>query len=126
MTACKQKKDSADLRLQIVFLEAVRRRCPDDIPAIKALAELYTENGQHTEGLDLDLELSRVCPAEPLVWYNLACSHAVLGQKDEALRALTQAVDLGYRDFSWMRRDQDLESLRSDRRFRDLLQRRDA
>ncbi len=123
MNDCKTKKDCAGLRRQIDFLEAVRRRCPGDIPVMKALAELYTQAGLHAQGLLADLELARACPADPLVWYNLACSHAVLKHKDEAISALTLAVDLGYRDFPWMRQDKDLESIRNDRRFRDLLKR---
>ncbi len=121
MPPCKTRKDTAGRRRQIDFLEAVRRRCPGDIPVMKALAELYTQAGQYAKGLLADLELTRACPADPMVWYNLACSHAVLKHKDEAISALTLAVDLGYRDFPWMRQDKDLESIRDDRRFRDLL-----
>ncbi len=123
MKTSNPKKGGPDLRREIDFLEAVRLRCPADIPTIKALAELYTQAGRYAEGLLADMELTRICPTESMVWYNLACSHAILNNKDDAFRALTQAVNLGYRDLSWMRQDKDLDSIRNDQRFRALLQR---
>ena len=36
---------------------------------------------------------------------------------------LGRAVDLGYRDAMWIRKDADLESIRKDRRFKALMQR---
>jgi len=53
--------------------------------------------------------------------YNLACYHALTGQKADALRLLRRAVDLGDVD-SYMGRDPDLQPLRGDPRFESLLQ----
>ena len=39
----------------------------------------------------------------------------------EAERELRRAVELGYRDFRYMREDHDLDSIRHDPRFRQLL-----
>ncbi len=52
--------------------------------------------------------------------YNAACACAQLGRTEEALEWLEKAIDSGYRNFSWMRRDDDLEPLRGDRRFERL------
>ena len=38
-----------------------------------------------------------------------------------ALKTLRKAVELGYRDFRYMREDRDLDSIRHDPRFRQLL-----
>jgi hypothetical protein len=69
------------------------------------------------DGLMVDLELARLCPRESDVWYNLGCSYALAGRSDDALAALTSAVQLGYQDFHWMMQDEDLRSLRADPRF---------
>jgi hypothetical protein len=57
-----------------------------------------------------------------VVYYNLACSYALTGQKDEALGALREALELGYRDLEHIRQDQDLEILRGDRRYVELVE----
>ncbi len=51
------------------------------------------------------------------VEYNLACVHASLGQREEALRELVEAVKQGYAQPEQMQADSDLQSLRSDAQF---------
>lgn len=115
----KHKKREAELELR--FLESIARRIPGDTEIMKALAELYTEVGRYEEGLEVDQRLSRVCPHDPLSWYNLGCSLALVGRKDESLDALSKSVELGYDDYDWMKSDQDLSSLWNDPRFESLL-----
>lgn len=47
------------------------------------------------------------CAAEPLVWYNLACSYALLNQPDDAFASLSRAIELGFTDFVGMGMDED-------------------
>ena len=117
-----KSKISAALRKEVAFLESLARRCPQDVDVLKTLGDLYTRTGCYEDGLKTDLELARLCPRESLVWYNLACSYALTARTDEALSALVRAVDLGYRDAMWIRKDADLESIRKDRRFKALMQ----
>ncbi|MBU4200092.1 MAG: hypothetical protein KKG09_04660 [Verrucomicrobia bacterium] len=118
-----KRKIRTEVLRELSFLESLSRRCPQDPEILKALSDLYTQVGRFAEGLKADLDLSRLCPREPLVWYNLACSYALTARTDEALSALSHAVDLGYRDYGWIRQDSDLESIRQDQRFKALLQR---
>ena len=62
-----------------------------------------------------------VRPNDPLAHYNLACSYALLKRGEQALKILRRAVELGYRDFRYMREDRDLDAVRNDPRFRQLL-----
>lgn len=112
-----QEKTSRDDLVELSFLESLNRRMPDDTDVVKALADLYTRVGRYEDGLALDIKLSRICPDEPLVWYNLGCSYALLQRADEALDALAQAVRLGYRDWQWVAQDDDLRALHEDARF---------
>ncbi len=98
-------------------------RLGDDVELMQALADLYTKAGQYERGLALDLKLTRLMAEEPLTWYNLACSQALLDKRDEAISSLTKAVDLGYRDVAYISQDEDLSSLRGDKRFVSLLKR---
>jgi len=81
------------------------------------LGDLLTRMGYIEEGLKVDLRLSKLLPHDPTVHYNLACSYALLREKDDAFSELQQAIHLGYADAAHMSKDQDLEALRSDPRF---------
>jgi hypothetical protein len=52
--------------------------------------------------------------------YNIACCHALLGEKEQALDWLQRALDLGFRRLQHVRDDEDLRSLRGDERFKKM------
>ena len=56
-----------------------------------------------------------------LLYYDQACCYALLGQKKQALAALEQSVLLGYKDYNNMVNDNDLVSLRKDKKYLSLL-----
>ena len=55
--------------------------------------------------------------------YNVACALAMLGERDEALDALEQAVSVGFGHRTWFEQDPDLAPIRDDPRFTALLER---
>ena len=56
-----------------------------------------------------------------LLYYDQACCYALTGQKKLALAALEQSVLLGYKDYNNMVNDNDLISLRKDKKYQALL-----
>ena len=58
---------------------------------------------------------------EPMVFYNAACTFAVLDERERAIELLERAVKLGWGDRAWMQNDSDLVSLRDRPRFQALL-----
>jgi predicted Zn-dependent protease len=112
-----------DLDVEIGFVEGVVRRAPDDVGALQVLGDNYTRRGRFADGLKVDEQLSALLPDDPLVHYNLACSCALTGQPERAVTALHRALDLGYCDVKWIRRDPDLRSLRRHPLFRTIRER---
>lgn len=110
-------------RVELGFLEALRKRVPRYEPVLEALGHLYTRVGCIQQGLQVDQELTALRPDQPLNWYNLACSYALLGRAEDAMQALLEAVKRGYDDFEWMSQDKDLQALHQDPRFVKLLRR---
>lgn len=53
--------------------------------------------------------------------YNAACANALANRKEEALALLQRALDAGYDDPDHLRKDDDLDGLRNEPRFRQLL-----
>ncbi len=106
------RKETRELEIKISFLEGLLRRDPNWVEALQMLGDHYTQRGDVAHSLQVDQQLSRLQPYNPLVFYNLACSHSLNGEMDEAVTALEKALRLGYRDFKWLARDPDLSSLR--------------
>ena len=121
MSSDRHDKAPKSLGVELRFFEGLLRRRPNDKLILKAIGDLYTQAGRHQSGLEVDLQLCRICPEDSEVWYNLGCSYALVGRKDESFDALFRAVDLGYRDGRWMMNDTDLSSLHEDPRFEFLV-----
>ena len=57
------------------------------------------------------------------VSYNLACCHALEGNKDASIDWLEKAVKSGYDEWEEARADEDLELIKNDPRFEQLVDR---
>ncbi len=94
---------------------------PYNVDILIYLGDAFSKRGMLQDGLEIDQRLVRVCPEEPTFYYNLACSHSLLNQLDPALEALEKAIHLGYQNFEHLKEDSDLDNLRKDYRFIQLL-----
>ncbi|MFC1709599.1 hypothetical protein ACFL2J_06065 [Candidatus Omnitrophota bacterium] len=111
---------SSEQKFEIEFYENIIQKRPNFIEALKALAETYTKSGECKKGLELDKRLVKLLPDDYIVHYNLACSYSLLGDIDNALKSMRQAIALGYDDFDYINKDPDLANLRSDKRFEEI------
>ena len=114
-----EKQSQLDFELE--FFEGVLNRNPDFIDALRVHGNNLTLKGRYADGLKIDRRLVELRPRDALAHYNLACSYALLKRVDPALRALRKALELGYHDFRYLREDRDLDAIRKDPRFRQLL-----
>ena len=80
-------------------------------------AELAYVEGERERTLDWARRAGAAAPDDAGVWYNVACTYAGLGMKDEALAWLRRIVSLGMGSHEWIRHDPDFDSLRGDARF---------
>ncbi len=113
--------DQSQLDFEIDFYGGILLRRPDYLDVLRGMGNNLTLKGRYADGLVIDKRLVQLRPRDPLAHYNLACSFALLHRPEHALRTLRKAVELGYRDFRYMREDHDLDSVRHDPRFRQLL-----
>ncbi len=102
------KANSAKKRLALhrEALDAMRKK--DYVKAI----EKYTE-------------ILKTMPKDTLALYNVACAYALSGQKEKALASLHQSVQAGFVSFGHMSRDPDLDSLRTEPAYKELLARKE-
>lgn len=106
------RRELRDMDIEIGFLEGVVRRDPNYIEALQLLGDNYTRRGKFDSGLQVDEQLCKLRPDDPLVLYNLACSYALTKRCDQAATTLIRAIEHGYNDLRWLTGDPDLENLR--------------
>jgi tetratricopeptide (TPR) repeat protein len=113
--------DRNQVDFELDFFNRLITVAPDYHEVLRAQASNLTVKGRLQDGLAVDKRLVALRPDDPTAHYNLACRYALLKQPDLALVTLRKAVELGYRDFRYMEEDHDLDSIRKDPRFRQLL-----
>ena len=117
-------KETAESRFhefEIGLARAVLRLDSRRVDAMMMLGHAFTHRGHHRQALAVDRKLATLCPDDPIVYYNLACSLSNLGEIDESLQALEKSLDLGYRDVPYLMSDPDLENVRRSPQFKRLL-----
>jgi tetratricopeptide (TPR) repeat protein len=113
--------DQSQLDFELEFFERVLASNPGYVDVLRIMGNLLTLKGRFTDGLQVDKRLVQLRPRDALAHYNLACSYALLKRPEQSIKTLRRAVELGYRDFNYMKKDHDLDSIRHDPRFRQLL-----
>jgi tetratricopeptide (TPR) repeat protein len=116
----------SQLDFEIDFFERILSRDPNYAEVLSNLGDLFASKGCHRRALQVDVRLAQLRPRNATVFYNLACSHAVLNHAKKALAALDQAVDLGYCDLDYLLSDPDLASVRCRAEFRRILAKLEA
>jgi len=121
LTTLARIANQPQIEFELDFFSALLERRPEFVEVLKEHAKNLAEVCRHPEGLSIDRRIARLRPEDSLVRYNLACSLALTRHKDEALAELRQAVQLGYRDFEFIKQDRDLDPIRKDPRFKAML-----
>ncbi len=106
---------------ELAFFTGILKKNPDYVDVLRVVGSLLTLKGLASEGLKVDRRLTKLRPTDALAHYNLACSYARLNRANQSVKALRRAVELGYRDFRYIAEDADLDPIREDPRFQDLL-----
>jgi len=113
--------EMAGLRFQIGIFEEALVQNDEDTEALRFLSHGYAVTGRMEDGLAIDRRLVVLLPRDERVRYNLACSCALTGRSEEALTTLARAVDLGFRDAKLIDGDTDLDAIREDPRFDEIM-----
>lgn len=114
--------DRATARFEAGLFEVALESSPDDLELLLALGSAYSRLGDVQKSLEVDLRLVSARPDEPIFHYNLACSYSLVGELDSAFASLRDAIRLGYTDLQHLTMDRDLDNLRRDRRFREIVE----
>src|SRR5947209_6417149 len=120
-TALVRLADRNQLDFELEFYGRILERYPEYVDVLRVQGNNLTLKGRYAEGLQIDKRLVKLRPTDALAHYNLACSFALLKRTEHSIRTLRKAVELGYRDFRYLKEDRDLDAIRHDPRFRQIL-----
>lgn len=81
------------------------------------------QSGHYIEAIDAYSHAIGLGHRQATCMYNVACSYSLLNDKENALFWLDRALGGGFDRVDLLREDSDLDPLRSDARFKDILQR---
>jgi tetratricopeptide (TPR) repeat protein len=97
------------------------QRRPNDVRAIYLGGGSLAELGRKEEALEWADRALQMDPEDPAVLYNVACLYTTIREYDDAFGLLEKSVEFGFSDKRWLENDSDLDPLRNDPRFKELL-----
>ncbi|MGA8265734.1 MAG: protein kinase [Ignavibacteriaceae bacterium] len=105
----------------IQFYPKYLEQNPDDSRARMFYAQVLVLNekiDQAKKETSTALELS---PNDSILLYNAACVYSVIDEKELAIKTLQNAVAGGFEHYDWIKRDPDLENIRKETEFNELI-----
>ena len=77
--------------------------------------------GRDEEAVEMIRQIIEEDPYSPGSWYDNACLYALMGRGDDAVAALKTSFEKGYRSFTHIENDSDMDSIRDREDFKELI-----
>jgi adenylate cyclase len=114
-------KNAAKKGVELAERELVRH--PEDSRPAQLGAGALIEVGEPERAREWIARAMTIDPDDPVAQYNAACSYALLGDIDASLDLLERCLpNLGHEKVNWSKYDSDLEEVRSNPRYHQILQ----
>jgi len=109
-----------DIMLKI-FPEYLKKH-PEDSYKQMTLAVTLAEVGRNDEAKVVGEKALRYNSKDPIIIYYGACLYARLEENQKAVELLKKAIENGYGNFEWIKRDPDFENIRKEPGYVKLMQ----
>lgn len=111
----------SQLDFELNFFESILKRHPNYVEMLRCHAKNLAAVKRYSESAMLDRRIIQLCPTDSLAYYNLACLYSLMHKVELAIHSLRRALELGYDDFDFIKKDRDLDTIRQDPRYRQLI-----
>ena len=115
-----QEAEATNLR-QMELMPTYLLQNPDDARARIFYAFMLLDVGKRADAIRESNTAIDASPGDSVMLYNAACLYARLGETRRAVDTLRQAIHAGVKNFGWMKHDPDLDGLRGDPEFNELM-----
>jgi TolB-like protein len=105
----------------LAYLPTHLLKYPDDSRARMFYAGRLASSGNNATSKVQALEALASSPDDPLMLYNAACVFTHLGDHKLAIATLRSSAEGGYEFFDWIKRDSDLDPIRNDPEYIELM-----
>ena len=112
-----------DLKRAIDYFEKALGLRKNYLDAYVSLGAAYNQNRMFEKAEEVLRKALELEPDLAAAYYNLACTFALRNKKRAALYNLEKALEKGFPDLELIHEDKDLQNIRGEPAFRELLQR---
>jgi tetratricopeptide (TPR) repeat protein len=116
-----EEKNAETLQTALQVFPRHLSKHPDDARGHMLFATDLVQVGRTDEGKAEAARALELSPSDPLMLYNATCFYARLGEKKLALDSFKNAVAAGYANYDWAQRDPDLNTLRDEPEYLELM-----
>jgi serine/threonine protein kinase/Flp pilus assembly protein TadD len=116
-----EKKYQEVLKTSLQLYPRYLTQHPDDARARMLFAQDLAQAGKASKAKEEAAKAIDLDPADALMLYNAACFYSRVGENAVAVDSLRNAIAAGYVDYDYIRRDPDLDSIRKDSGYVELL-----
>ena len=109
------------LEESLIIIDAYLVKNPDDARAHMYQAIHLAAINRKDEAIIEGKKALELNPGDSLMMYNAACLYARLGDNKLAITTLKNAIAAGQEDFEWIKRDSDLDSIRKEPEYIELM-----
>jgi serine/threonine protein kinase/Flp pilus assembly protein TadD len=116
-----QKKRAETLQSVLQFFPQYLLRQPDDARARMFYAIHLVRAERYEEAKIEAAKAIELNPNDALMMYNASCFYSRLGEIDRAVKTFKNAIAAGFGNFEWIKRDPDLDNIREDPEYIELM-----
>jgi tetratricopeptide (TPR) repeat protein len=116
-----QEKRAETLQSVLQFFPRYLLRYPDDARARMFYAIHLVRAERYEEAKSEAAKAIELNPNDALMMYNASCFYSRLGEIDLAVKAFKNAMASGFGNFEWIKRDPDLDNIREDPAYIELM-----
>ena len=103
------------------FYEEALKLDSRHVDALNNLGVVYLHDKEYSSAQRNFEAVTRIKPDDADSYYNLACLHAIKGEKKQGLTYLKKAISLNPLVRTWAKTDTDLDNLRSTPEFKEII-----
>jgi serine/threonine protein kinase/Flp pilus assembly protein TadD len=109
-----REKRAETLKSVLQFFPPYLLRHPDDARARMFYAIHLVRAERYKEAKTEAAKAIELSPDDALMMYNASCFYARLGERELAVETFKNALDAGFGNFEWIKRDPDLDNIREE------------